>query len=271
MTRAHAAPSARAGRRAAAAMAAALIAATCAARAPTRPGGAASADPAAVDALVAATRHCGGLQTLSAELRAAGRVGGERVRARLLAGFAAPGALRLEAVAPFGPPGFILAGRGNRAALLLPRERRIVEDAPVAELLDALAGLALDADALRHVLAGCPPGGSPRDGQRHAGGWLSVTLGAGARAYLRASGGQVRVTAADFDGWQVDYEAHAGAAPRRVRLRHAAGVDVAVEVASLEINTPIEDRAFAVEAEPGVARITLDELRAASPLRAHDP
>ena len=71
--------------------------------------------------------------TLTAELRLSGRAGDEKLRGTLHAGFAAPASLRVEALAPFGQPFFILAGRDNRATLLLPREDRVLRDAPVAE------------------------------------------------------------------------------------------------------------------------------------------
>ena len=59
---------------------------------------------------------------IEGELSLSGRAGGERVRGRILTGLEAGGAVRLEAVAPFGAPFFILAGRSERATLVLPRE-----------------------------------------------------------------------------------------------------------------------------------------------------
>src|SRR5688572_33277039 len=64
---------------------------------------------------------CAGVRTLTAELGMSGRAGDERLRGRIHAGFARPASMRLEGVAPFGPPVFILAARGNAATLLLPR------------------------------------------------------------------------------------------------------------------------------------------------------
>src|SRR5690606_37651943 len=98
-----------------------LALAGCAARLPARPGGPATPDPTAVSAFIQATAHCAGLRTVTAALRLSGRAGGERLRGTLHTGFASPASLRVEAVAPFGRPLFILAGRDNRATLLLPR------------------------------------------------------------------------------------------------------------------------------------------------------
>src|SRR5687768_4941678 len=61
----------------------------------------------AADALAQATAACRGIRTLTAEIALSGTAGGRRVRGRLSAGVAAPASVRLEAVAPFGPPVFV--------------------------------------------------------------------------------------------------------------------------------------------------------------------
>ena len=262
----------RLARRATGLVALTLLLAGCAARLPARPSGTSTSHPPAIAAFADATRWCPGLRTLTGELRLSGRVGPERVRARLIAGFAAPAALRLEAVAPFGPPGFVLAGRDNRATLLFPRERQVLEDAAVPDLLDALAGLALDAGDLRRIISGCVGDDAASDGRDHGGGWTSVALGTDRRAYLRVRDGRTVIVAADYGDWQIDYSAHMGGIPRSVRVRRAAtGVDLVAEIASLEINVQVPDEAFQVETPPEAEPITLRDLRAASPLHARDP
>jgi len=247
------------------------LAAGCAARAPARPGSRATSDPSAVARFAAATPWCQGLRTLTGELRLAGRVGTARVRARLIAGFVAPASLRLEAVAPFGPPGFILAGRADRATLIFPRERQVLDDAAVPDLLEALAGLTLGAADLRRVVSGCVGDEAASDGQDHGGGWTSVAVG-DRRAYLRSRHGRVVIVAADYAGWQLDYSAHAGGIPRTVRVRRVAtGVDLTAEIASLEMNVDVPDAAFDIDVPQSAVPITLDDLRAASPLHARDP
>ena len=63
--------------------------------------------------------------------------------------------MRLEAVAPFGAPLFTLVGTGNDGTLLLPRDRRVVEHGPPAEVMAAVAGVPLGAnDMLRTLTAG---------------------------------------------------------------------------------------------------------------------
>jgi hypothetical protein len=63
------------------------------------------------------------------------------MRGRVLAGVV-PGALRLEGVAPFGGPVFILVADGVHGTLLLPRDR-VLQDAAAEDILDALVGIRL--------------------------------------------------------------------------------------------------------------------------------
>jgi len=241
----------------------------CAARTPTRPSGLQSQDPTAIDAFNQATRQCAGLKTLTAELRLSGRAGTEKLRGTLHTGLAAPASLRFEAVAPFGQPVFILAGRDNRATLLLPRDKRVLEDAPVPDVLERLTGLRLAANDLRLILTGClAQPASPTEGRVFAGGWRAVTLGAGITAYLKSINGASSVVAADHGNWRVDYANHQHLWPRSVRIRSISGdVDMTAAVEQLEINTEIDERAFAVAVPPGAESMTLEHLRSVVPLR----
>ena len=132
-----------------------LFVISCATRIPPRPVGTPTADPTAGDAFVTATAACKGFRSIEGELSLSGRAGGERVRGRILTGLEGGGAVRLEAVAPFGAPFFVLAGRNERATLVLPREHRVLKDTGVAEVLERLTGLTLGADDLRLILSGC--------------------------------------------------------------------------------------------------------------------
>jgi hypothetical protein len=158
-------------------VACAAVVAGCAARAPARPAGAALPDAGAIAAFKQATGHCVGLRTTTGVLRLSGRAGSERVRGTLLAGLARPASLRVEAVAPFGQPVFILAGRDNRATLVLPRDNRVLLDEAVPDVLDRLIGLALTASDLHLLLAGClGERQEPADGRAWPGGWRAVTV-----------------------------------------------------------------------------------------------
>jgi hypothetical protein len=244
--------------------------ASCAARTPARPSGAETSDPTAIAAFTQATRQCAGLSTVTAELRLSGKAGGEKLRGTLHAGLAAPGALRVEAVAPFGQPFFILAGRDNRATLLLPRDDRILKDAPVPDVLERLTGLALSATDLRLILTGClSVPAKPSNGRAFSGDWRAVTLDEGIVAYIRNVAGAPAIVAADHGNWRVDYSLHRNGFPRQVRIRSVAGdVDMTAALEQVEINTEIDAKAFEVAAPASAAPMTLDHLRSVVPLRA---
>lgn len=242
-----------------------LLGAGCASRVPARPGGAPEADPAALSVLEAATRHCRPLRTATADIRLSGRAGPQRIRARLLAGFAEPASLRLEALAPFGPPALMLASDGTATALLFPRERQVLRDAPVPALLEALTGLALDAAELRRLIFGCLGPAAGR-GERYDRRWQAVVDGE-TRVFLRD--GVAR--AVDYRGWQVDYDGHISGVARQVRVRRtlAAGVvDLTAAIGDLEMNVTLDPRTFALDVPAAAVAITLDDLRQSSPLTA---
>ena len=129
------------------------------------PAGAGVPAADAADALAQATAACRGTRTLTAEIAISGSAGGRRVRGRFSAGVAAPASVRLEAVAPFGSPAFIFVATSEDATLLLPRDDRMLEHGRPDAVLDALAGVPLDAADLYATLTGCAPAGSPSQGR----------------------------------------------------------------------------------------------------------
>jgi len=261
-------------------VAAAAATAACAPARLTLPTDAGSplADIAAVHAQ--ATRACRGVRTLTAELSLVGRAGRTRLRGRVVAGFERPASMRLEGVAPFGPPAFILAARGGEATLLLPRDERVLSGASPDAVLGALTGVALAPDDLLAILTGCVvPEPVQRGGRVHANGWASLDLEGDATLYLVRVSGAWQPRAAARPGWDVQYANWQGDFPRAVTLRSlgsAAGgspglgaidVDLTATVSQIEANLPIDAAAFGVVVPPGAARLTLDELRDAGPLR----
>lgn len=252
----------------AAVVAAAVFATACAARAPERPAGAAVEAPDAIQALARATTHCRSLRTATAEIRLVGRAGSQRVRARLVSGFAAPDSLRLEALAPFGPPALVLASNGATTTLFFPREAQVLREAPVAAVLDALTGLALDAADLRKLIFGCVAGAGGR-GMQYGDAWQVVTEGE-TRTFLKHG----VLVAADYQGWQVDYAAHEGGIARSVRVRRSlprGNLDLVATLAGVETNVDLDAAAFTVTVPAGASPITLDDLRAASPFAPREP
>lgn len=249
-------------------IAACAVGAACAARLPPRPGGAPAPAPDAVAHFAAATSHCADLRTITSELGLSGRAGDERLRGRVITGLARGGSARLEGVAPFGAPVFILAARDERATLLLPRERRVLDDMPVADVIGRLTGLELGADGLLDALAGCPGPGEVSNGRQWPGGWAAVDTADGRTVFLRQQSGAWQVAAIDGAGWRADYRAVQNGFPREVRLRSDDGrVDLAASLQQLEVNTTIDAAAFEIEIPPGTEAMTIDELRSVAPLR----
>jgi hypothetical protein len=237
-----------------------------------RPSGTATPDPTAADAFMTATAACRGFRSLEGELALSGRAGEERVRGRVIAGLEAGGAARLEAPAPFGAPFFILAGRNETAILLLPREKRVLTDTTVTDVLERITGLSLGADDLRLVVSGClVPQPAPAEGRQWPGGWQAVTLAPDRVAYLRTVQGRPVLVAADYGSWRVEYARHTGGFPREVRVRRAASagepmVDITARIEQLSVNTQIDPRAWSVAVPADADPMTLDELRSIAPL-----
>ncbi len=229
------------------------------------------ADYAAIHAEV--TRACAGVRTLTAELALSGRAGDQKVRGRALAGFESPDAMRLEGLAPFGAPAFILVARGGAATLLLPRDDRVLEGAAAAEILGALTGVSLAPGDLQAILTGCvSPAPIAVNGAQHGAEWRSIELRDGATLYLRRLGGAWQLRAAVRGAWRIEYAAFSGAFPRSVRLMRseAPTVDMTADISQLETNVPVDPAAFAVDVPRDALPITLDELRDAGPLRGTD-
>ena len=127
-------------------------------------------------------------------MAASGSVGGRRLRTRLLGGFTAP-SVRLEAIAPAGPPFFIFVATGRDATLLLPRDERVLEHGSPEDVLDAVAGVPLNPIDLRAVLTGCAIAPEPAEARQPNADWRIVPDGAG-HVYLHreAPSGPWRLT-----------------------------------------------------------------------------
>jgi hypothetical protein len=261
----------------------ALAASACAAGAAFRvPEGPWIPDPSAPEAFAAASAPCRGVRTMTAELAVRGRAGAAKIRGRVIAGFERGGALRLEAPAPFGAPIFILVARSERATLWLPRQRQVLRDAPVEDVLDALTGLRRSSDDVLALLSGClTNAASPAAaGRRNSRGWLTVDLGDATSAFLRRDGAAWRVIAGRRDGsgpggsWSVSYEDFASRFPGTIRVWQApaaadaslAATSLILQVSQVEANVPIVPAAFELAVPPDSAPITIDDLRQSGPL-----
>ncbi len=249
----------------------ALFATACAARRFVAPTDLGTPLPAFADIQIAVTTACAGARTFTAELGLAGQVGAERLRGRVLAGFMRPDAMRLEGLAPLGPPAFVLVSSGGVATLVLPRDNAVVRDARPDEVLEALTGLALQPADLQAVISGCVTT-SPRAvaGRLHTNGWASITTDSGAVLYLQRERDVWRLRAARRDQWVIEYPTWQGSFPASVRLRTdgtRVPVDLSATISQIEANVALDSSAFAVIVPPGAMPMSVDELRQSGPLR----
>lgn len=243
---------------------------SCARPAFVLPAGPGVPAPEARTAWSDATKACRGVSSLSAELRLSGRAGARgRINARALAAFTAAGEIRLEVPAPFGRPAIILAGRTDRATLVTRDNHVLTARAP--DMLEQLAGLALDPPALVALLSGCGFPGEP-EGEPERVGEFVATGAAGRRAFLRLTAGAWRVAAAELPGWLVDYRTTDALWPSELRLvsRSAEGppISLTIRQSQVEVNAALPAAAFTVAVPPDAEPITLADLRAAGPLGA---
>ena len=215
------------------------------------------------------TRSCLGVRTMTAELGLSGRVGSQNLRGRVVAGFARPDSMRLEGVAPFGAPVFILVSRGATATLVLPRDGRVVRSPRGEEILGALTGVALSAGDLQAIFTGCVTA-DPRaaGGRLHQNGWASIDLDGGATLFLQRVQNAWLLRAARRGDWQIEYAAWQGTFPQTVRLRSTpASVDVTAAISQLETNIDLDAAAFTLGVPVDAREMTVEELRQAGPLR----
>lgn len=242
----------------------------CAPKALVLPSGASTPFPEFTTAYEQATAACRGVQTLRASLAMSGKAGGTKLRGRIDAGFAAPARARLEGLHPvFGKPVFILVADGSRGTLVLPRDDRVLRDAPPDRIVEALAGVPLGADALRTAISGCGFGAAaPADGRTFANGWAAGSFG-DATTYLRRNGDAWQVAAATLGRITVTYADYASGRPSTVRIRagaNASAADITLRLSDVDINTTLDPRTFEVELPARAVPLTLEELRRAGPL-----
>jgi hypothetical protein len=214
----------------------------------------------------AARAACESVRTIQAELGLSGRAAGQRLRGRVLAGLV-PGALRMEGVAPFGGPVFILVADGDSGTLLLSRDRRVVRDAPPEDILNAIVGLRLGADDLRAVLSGCVKAAAePTAARAYGSDWLAVDLASGGTIYLNHAGGVWRIVAGRYGGLEVDYPAFQGDRPSQVTVR-GKELDLGLAVSQVEVNGELpRDQLVMLKIPDNVAPLSLEQLRKAGPL-----
>jgi outer membrane lipoprotein-sorting protein len=245
-----------------------LLASACATHRFVPPTGPGAPAPEFASQFEQATKACRDIRGLTADASLSGRVGGQKVRANLVIGLADPNAVRLEAVAPFGAPLFVLAAQNGSGTLLLPRDKTVVRDTPADAIIEAIAGIKLTPDELRAVATGCvSPAASATGGSRYPGELTAITLKDGAIAYVRPVRGIAQIVSAKREGLIVEYEQFANGLPHRISLRAeaAGGSELALTLSQIELNPKLGPQAFAIDVPPETRAITLDDLRKSGP------
>jgi hypothetical protein len=260
---------------AAAAVLVALMSSACASRTftPPAPGGAPVAE--GVAQFRQAVSPCANLSAVTAEAGLSGRVGGARARGRLHLGLSKTG-LRIEGVAPFGAPIFVLAGTPAKATLVLTRDKRVVADVPARELVAALAGIALEPRELLELFTGCLGSQDPvADGSAQRAGraltWVRTETGV--EVWLDTARSAPQIVAVRRGALVVDYPQRADGPPQTIHLvQQEAGqppaADLTLRLTDVEVNGTLPAAAFAVEPPADATPMTVDELRRSGPLGA---
>ena len=250
-----------------------LMLPACAERSIVLPTGA--GEPITTGAAIAADAfgHCQQLSTLTAEIRLSGHAGRQKLRGRLIAGFSKPASIRLEAVAPFGPPVFILAATAADSTLVLPRDARVLRQAAPADILEALAGIAVSPGDLLPLLAGCVPSDRlPDAGRAHGPDWVSLASG-GWTSYLQRRGAGWQLVSITGPKVVAEYSAFTGDRAGVLRLHESttsagkAQVDLSLALSQVELNAPVPPAAFEVSVPADASPISLEELRQSGPMR----
>jgi hypothetical protein len=263
----------------------ALLSTSCGARLMKLPAGPGSPAPDMAQVLSEATAACRDVTTLTAEIGVSGSVQGRRLRARLLVGLERPASARVEAFA-FGQQILILVSRADQATLLLTRDNRVLRRGRTAEILEAVAGVPLDAADLRTTLLGCDAavataaGTTPSAGQATVEGrrigedWRVATEGPSELYFQRqAPDRRWRLVAAlhrrpNRAFWRAEYRDFENDLPRTLRLvdNESRRFDLRLALSQVELNAPLPAAAFEVSIPPAADPITLEELRETGPI-----
>jgi hypothetical protein len=255
----------RRGRLAATALAIAAASACAAPSRPALPTGAGTPFPGFDSAYQQATQECAGVRTITAELALSGKAGATKLRGRINAGFAAPGDMVLEGLAPFGKPAFLLSARGEEATLVLPRDERVLRGEKPAAIVEALAGVALTPAELRTAVAGCGLGASSPRGGRSYGDDAAAGDAEAGTIYLRRVEARWRVAGVVRDGLTLQYADFSAGRAGTVFVRTAVS-DLSLRLSQVEINVPLDPKVFDLEVPRNAAPLTIEELRRAGPL-----
>ena len=242
----------------------AIGAASCAARMFVPPTGPGAPAPEAAAAWDEATKECRTVTSFAPTLRLGGKVSGASVPGlTVLGAVTADGGIRLQATGG-GRTIFELAGTNDRATFYW-REDNKVAIARAEELVDALVGLKLGADALLPILTGCVARDESGSRGERYGDLLAVSTPT-SRVFLQRERSGWRARYADVQGLTVQYKWEQAAWPREITIAAQRGTPSEVRL-SLRIdegpivNPALGPETFALNVPSTATPMTLDELR----------
>ena len=190
-------------------------------------------------------------------------------RTRARAAVKRPGFMRLEGMAPFGAPAFILIANPQDATLLLPRERQVVSDASASELLYSLSGLSLEPDDVQALLTGCvTQNGVSLSARTYGDDWIAIELSDGAIVYSRRTEMTPTISMGTVGDLVVEYSEHIRGLPRRLRIQSGASMmptDLTIELTQVNVNTVINPEVFEVSVPRAFTSVAFDDFLLQSP------
>jgi hypothetical protein len=202
-------------------------------------------------------------------LHVRGKVAQESLSANIITLVTRADQISLSVPVMFGSPAFVLGGSADSATLWLPRNERVLT-ARADEILEALTGLRLGPRALLAVLDGCVAQADAVTASARYGPLGAITTDDG-RMFLEQRDGRWRITRALTAGLIVEYSDIQGDWPRALRITTEAGhtpaVSLSMTIDQIDVNLPREAKDFVVNVAGNAAPMTLDDLRAAGPLR----
>jgi hypothetical protein len=233
------------------------------------PAGPGEPFPDASAAWAEATRACRGASTYAASVRVHGRVARESLSATIITTVTRADQVALSVPVMFGAPAFVLGGRADNATLWLPRDKRVLT-ARADEIVEALTGLKLGPRGLLAMLSGCVGEADAVTASARYGAMGAITT-AGGRMFLEQRDGRWRVMRGWTGNLLVEYLQIDGDWPRALRITtdtgHTPAVALTMTMDQIDVNVPPDAKAFIVDASADSTPMTLDDLRAAGPLR----
>ena len=233
------------------------------------PAGAGAPFPEAAAAWTDAARACRSASTYAATIHVHGHAGPDRLNATMIGLVTGADEISLTVPVIFGAPAFVLGGTATTATLWLPHDHRVVV-ARADEIVEALTGLRLTPRALLAIFTGCV-GQSQTMVESARYDRLGAITSDDARVFVERDAGGWHITRGVTAGLIVEYRDIQAEWPRSLRVTtppdRTPAVDLTMTLEQIEVNVTHPPRDFVVSYARDAVPMTLEDLRAAGPLR----